>query len=384
MSSALIRACEITPSPVSWLWQGLIPLEAITDIAGGPGQAKSSILYDLAARITTGRPMPGCTATLASANVILLQAEDHPASRVVPSLLAAGADLAKVHLVDRLKDGYEPLTFPDDMSSVEAAVADVKAKLLVLDPVSCYLKGSLQSEQCVRRALTPFVKLAERHHLAVVMVRHLRKNGSHNSVHLGAGSIAFVALARSSLLVGNDPTADDIHRHVLTLNKSNLASSPSLVYRTVQRNDGAIVVEWLGQSQVVAKDLALATGAASEVSALQEGMYVLYSLLCDGPLPVKEVESRAGQGGVTRRTLHRAKAALNVKSIKQGNGKGSRWYWKLPKDDRTYRAYKEHDMDCLMDQLCHGPSDIDIPASSTDLPEPRKPDGGDKDDGQLV
>ena len=384
MCSRLISAAELTPSPVSWLWQNLVPLDAITELIGGPGQAKSSIVYDLAARVTTGRPMPGSTATAPSANVVLLQAEDHAASRIVPSLKAAGADLSNVHLLDRSHTGCETLSFPEDMGIVESAVADLHTKLLVLDPVSCYLSCSLQSEQSVRRALMPFATLAERHHLSVIIVRHLRKAGSHNSVHLGAGTIAFVALVRSSMLVGNDPADDDVHRHVLTLNKSNLACATSLVYRTVQRDDGAIAVEWLGESTVVAKDLALATGSVDGMSAVEEGKYVLFSLLSDGPLPVKEAERRAAQGGVARRTLHRAKAAMRVMSIKQGSGKGSRWYWKLPKDDRTYRAYKEHDMDHLMDQLCQGPDDDDNLDSLTDLPGSHKPDGRDKDDGQLV
>lgn len=268
------------------------------------------------------------------------------------------------------------------MDVVESAVTALRATLVVLDPISCYLKANLRGEQSVRKALMPFVTLAEKHNLSVLMVRHLRKSGAGNPIHLGMGSIAFVALARSSLLVGNDPTNDDIHRHVLTLNKSNLASATSLVYRTVQHDDGAIVIEWLGKTKVAAKDLA--GGSASEAAALNEAMYVLYSLLCDGPLPAKEAEHRAANSAITKRTLHRAKVALKVRSIKRGRGKGSLWYWRLPQDESTYCAYKRHDLDCLMDQLCHGPSEDDIPDVSANRPAPWKRRRDDKDDGQLV
>ena len=289
MTARLIPASALTSTPVSWLWSDRIPLGAITELIGGPGQAKSSIAYDLAARVTTARPMPACSGSAAPANVILLQAEDHPASRVVPALKAAGADLQRVHLFDRSREGGQPLLFPDDMGVIESAVTDLKARLLVLDPVASYINGNLQSEQSVRKSLMPFLTLADKHNCAVLVVRHLRKTGGRDPIHLGAGSIAFVALARSSLLVGNDPASENPHRHVLTLSKSNLGSAPSLAYRTVQRPDGTISVEWLGETETIAKDIALTTGSATEASAFHEAGYVLFSLLCDGPLPANEV-----------------------------------------------------------------------------------------------
>jgi len=384
MTARLIPASALTPTPVSWLWSDRIPLGAITELIGGPGQAKSSIAYDLTARVTTGRPMPACSGAAAPADVILLQAEDHPTSRVVPSLVAAGADLAKVHLFDRLQDGCQPLLFPDDIAVIESAVANLKAKLVVLDPISCYLNGNLQNEQSVRKALIPFAMLAERHNLAVLMVRHLRKNGANDPIHRGAGSIAFVALARSSLLVGNDPLTDDSHRHVLTINKSNLASASSLVYRTVQRDVGTIAIDWLGETKVAARDLTSTAGSATDASLLHEAMYVLFSLLCDGPLPAKEVARRAAQAGITTRTLYRAKATLGVKSIKRGSGSGSQWFWRLPDDDRAYRAFKNHDLDHLMDQLCHGAEELHVPNPFVDFPDPSNRPQGSKDDERFL
>jgi hypothetical protein len=219
----------------------------------------------------------------------------------------------------------------------------------------------LHNDQSVRKALLPLLALAEKHEVAVLIVRHLRKSGGRDPLHLGAGSIGFVALARSSLLIGDDPSSKDPHQHVLALNKSNLASAPSLLYRTACRDNGAITIEWGAETLVTAKDLAVAAGPASEPSALQEAMYVLFSLLSEGPLPASDVAGRAAQAKVAPRTLHRAKSALGVRSIKRGSGKGSHWYWRLPDDDRTYRAFKEHDLDRLMDQLCFGDDGLDIP-----------------------
>jgi hypothetical protein len=384
MSSRLIPASELVPLPLSWLWKGRIPLGALAELIGAPGQAKSSLTCDLIARVTTGKPMPGCAEPSAPADVILLQAEDHPANTVVPCLKAAGADLSRVHLCECSEPGCQPLVFPDDIDIIEAAAAEHKVRLIVLDPVASYIRASLQNEQSVRKALTPFVAIAKKYGLAVLMVRHLRKTGGRDPVHLGAGTIAFVALVRASLLVGNDPASDDPYRHVLTVSKSNLGSAPSMAYRTFQRADETIAVEWLGETETTAKDIALATGSTTEASAFREAAYVLYSLLCNGPLPASEVAHRATQARVASRTLYRAKAALGVKSIKRGSGAGSQWFWQLPDDDRSYRAYKEHDFNCLMDRLCHGPSKDDLSGSFTDFPDSHKPSAGDHDDEQLV
>ena len=45
----------------------------------------------------------------------------------------------------------------------------------------------------------------------------------------------------------SNPSSDDPHRHVLTLNKSNLSDAPPLVYRTLKTNE-VIAVEWIEES----------------------------------------------------------------------------------------------------------------------------------------
>ena len=84
----------------------------------------------------------------------------------------------------------------------------------------------------------PLQRLAEQYDVAIVLVRHLRKSGGHDPVHRGTGSIAIIALVRAALVVGNDSSSENAHRHIASVCKSNLASAPSQVYQTVRNGDG--------------------------------------------------------------------------------------------------------------------------------------------------
>ena len=71
------------------------PLGKVTIIEGDPERAKSTITLDLAARVSTGSPMPGQTQQRAAAGVVIVCAEDDLADTIVPRLLAHGADLSR-------------------------------------------------------------------------------------------------------------------------------------------------------------------------------------------------------------------------------------------------------------------------------------------------
>ena len=43
---------------VEWLWPGYLAFGAVTILDGQPGEGKSQLTVDLAARYTTGRAMP--------------------------------------------------------------------------------------------------------------------------------------------------------------------------------------------------------------------------------------------------------------------------------------------------------------------------------------
>jgi hypothetical protein len=92
---------DVQPERVDWVWPGRIPLGKLTIIDGDPGRGKSTLTLDIAARVSTGRPMPfeelvrpGEPRT--PAGVVLLTAEDGLPDTVKPRLAAAGADMERM------------------------------------------------------------------------------------------------------------------------------------------------------------------------------------------------------------------------------------------------------------------------------------------------
>jgi len=88
----------VEPEAVQWLWPGHVALGKLSDMAGDPDVAKSTVLLDIAARVSRGDVMPdGSPGIRTPAGVLLLAtAEDGLADTIVPRLIAAGADLTQI------------------------------------------------------------------------------------------------------------------------------------------------------------------------------------------------------------------------------------------------------------------------------------------------
>jgi hypothetical protein len=324
----------------------------MTVLDGDPGCGKSTLTYDLAARVTTARAMPFDPTPRVPAGVLLVQAEDDAASKVRPALHAAGADLDRVLVLASGARDRTPFTIPDGLEAVDQIARQNHVKLVVIDPLLAFLGANACSDQKVRKALAPLARLAERRELAVVLVRHLTKGRSSRALYRGSGSIEIIAAARSALLVGPDPDSAEPHRYVLTLSKSNSACAESLAYRTC-RCAGALGIEWIGPSQRTAGDIAAADRPGG-VSALDEAQYFVYSILEKGPVRSSELLRLARSEGIAPRTLVRARKALGVESRKRGGGRGSYTICRLPRDEQRLRPFRDRALDDLTDHLLHG------------------------------
>lgn len=327
----LTLIADVQPTTVSWLWPGRIPFGKLTILDGDGGLGKSTLLLDLAARLSRGVAFPDGPPH-EPAGTVLLAVEDGISDTHRPRLEAAGADLERIAVLEAVLDaeGNEDIpTIPDDVGTIELACGAVGAKLVIIDPIMSYLAGGTNShsDHEVRRALTPLAAFAERSGVAVVLVRHLNKTTGGKAIYRGNGSIAFIGVVRSALIVAEDP--DDEYRRVIAVSKSNLAARPpSLAYRLTDTGNGVARVAWEGISGHTADSL-LNTTDDEERSDRADAEAFLRDALTAGGKPGTELIAEARGLGIGERTLRAAKAGLHIGSEKELKPNG-KWLWLPP------------------------------------------------------
>ena len=250
------RAADIKPTRVVWLWPGWLPAGRLALLGGRPGDGKSSVTIDLAARLSTGSPLPDGYRPPAPLTVLILSGEDDPSDTIVPRLVAAGADLERVviangEVLDRETGLSRSWTLPNDVPELANLVRDSGADLVVIDPLAAFTGMGVDTHRdaVVRSMLLPLSTMARHEKCAVVGVRHHRKGGATDARDAGAGSVAYTAAARIEWVAGRDP--EDQSRRVLAVSKTNIAAvPPSRLYRLVPAEGpwDTVAVRWEGET----------------------------------------------------------------------------------------------------------------------------------------
>jgi putative DNA primase/helicase len=346
-SAAIMRrASEIEPQALRWLWPNRIALGKLTLFVGDPGEGKTLVAVDLAARITAGSDWPdGGHAEKGS--VIIMSAEDDPADTLVPRLIAAGAELQRVHFLDAAQgvsaDGKprkRAVTLAD-LATIEDALTRVSdASLVIVDPISAYLSGTDSHNNAeIRTLLSPLADLAARRSTSIIAITHLAKSPG-KAIYRAIGSIGFIGAARAAWLFAKQ--AGEPERRLMLPVKNNLAANNGgLAYRlesaSITLNSGeqapSVKVNWESGTVNLSADEILATESPDERGARAEAVEWLKQILADGPLPVTEVEREAKAAGITEATLRRARTLLAVKPRKRGFDEG--WELALPQTERA-------------------------------------------------
>jgi hypothetical protein len=170
---------ETPEREIVWLWEGVIPRGMVSLIGGKQGLGKSFLICDIAARISTGRPMPDGVGT-APGNVLLLAREDDASCVLRPRLRAAQADLERVCwslFANAETDAF--LDLAAHVGLLAAPVAERSIDLVVVDTFASFAPLGTDSNagQDVRLLLDALTRLARTTGAAVVVVAHPRKSG---------------------------------------------------------------------------------------------------------------------------------------------------------------------------------------------------------------
>jgi AAA domain len=341
------RASDIAPEAIEWIWRNRIALSKLWLIAGEPGLGKSQLASMIAATITTGGAWPCGEGHAKPGSVIMLCAEDGAADTIVPRLLAAGADLSRVHIVSAVaggdRQGNRSFNLQADVDLLESCVARIEdVQLIVIDPISSYMGKGLDSHKNtdVRGVLEVVAEMAARRRVAVLGITHFSKGGGQKAINQFIGSIAFIAAARTAYAVMSDPE-DDTRRLFMPV-KNNLAPlGRGLAFRMEQR---ILVGDILASSVAFAAEpvdgtadtvLAANTTTNDGKSAVAEAREFLLGMLAAGPQPVTKIQVEAEGADISWASIKRAKKRSKEIGKQRVGGLGSdgRWDWFLKGTD---------------------------------------------------
>ncbi len=339
-----IDLTKVIARPQPWLWQYIIPLETSTLLAGMGGIGKSTFLLSLVSSVTNGQAFNCCgqEVILPKGSVILLAAEDREDTHLLPNLIAANADISKIHLikstVGTLSKKNRFLCLDKELHILERKIEALKnnneeVKLIVIDPISYFIgdtKDHIQVE--VSNFIQSLNDLARKYGAAIILNKHLRKRSGKQTfssvVDEVGGSAAWVNTPRQSFAIMRHPMNEE---KILMFNlKVNIAKkqSKALCY-TIQEVDilangkpmKATKLVWSDKLEDIQMDDAVnkETFVRSKETQAQELIYNY--LKKNGVTSVEKIRSICKEANIASRTCQRAYLSMEKENtIKRSPG----------------------------------------------------------------
>jgi hypothetical protein len=351
-----VRAADVVVRKKSWLWEGHLLRGALELLTGVPGLGKSQIQCHLVACATTCLAWPdGAKGLAAPVSAIMITAEDALDQEVVPRLIAAGADLDRVHILKyiRTDDKQRQFLLAEDLEGIKKAMARIgDVGLITIDPITAFMGGKMDSHKVteVRSQLGPLKDFTERVDVSVSAITHPSKNPGKRAIDHFIASQAFIAAARighacfDEMKINNEtgesqPTGRVLFTHVKHNPSQRMAT---LAYRIIggvavgqDKETGEAItsshVVWEEGSVNVTADeaAAAADGGGKKENPQTEVREFLAGVLADGkPVPVNQIMEAAEQHGFSKKQIRTAGKGLGVIKAKMGYDEG--WGWKLP------------------------------------------------------
>ena len=318
MELKMIKMSDVEAQEIEWLWYPYIAYGKLAIVQGDPGDGKTTLILNLAAKLTKGEGLDENMKVTESMNVIYQTAEDGLADTVKPRLLQAGADCEKVLVID---ESEKSLSMLDER--IEEALIKTGARVLILDPIQAYLGSGTDMNRAneVRNMTKRLAALAEKYKCAIILIGHMNKAAGNKAAYRGMGSIDFYAVARSVLLVGRVEGEPNIRAMVQI--KNNLAEfGHAKAFRLSEEG-----FRWLGDYEITADEVL--GGYAPKMNKLEQAKDLLRELSKE----LEKVESNsiydmAKEQNISKRTLENAKREMGIWA-KRENGS---WYWPLDRE----------------------------------------------------
>jgi putative DNA primase/helicase len=332
-------ASTIKSKKTNWVWEGRIAKGRVTVIAGDPGIGKSQIAAKIAATVSRGGKWPCGEGSAPEGDVLMLISEDDHAERSRPLLVAANANLRRVHVIGDYDDqNGKPINLFDetDRERIGDEIARTRnPQLIIIDPITAFSDSRINNGTAVRQLLAELTRGAKYYDIAVVLICHLTKSGGRNALAMIANASAIGAAARAVYLVTDGEPGSKWC--VLACVKTNVGPlNIALQYRIKrERVEGGIAtsrVAWNKTTLQMTADEALARAKVNGVKRPPPRPVdeFLKGLLSDGKRAVSEIVAKGQASGLTKKQLDTAAKHLAVVKTNTGYGSSKKFFWELP------------------------------------------------------
>lgn len=313
----IIKMSDVQLQEIEWLWYPFIPYGKLTIIQGDPGDGKTTLVLNIAAKLSKGEGLDENMQIAEPINIIYQTAEDGLADTVKPRLELAGADCEKIMVID---ESDKSLSMIDER--LEEAIVKTGARLLILDPIQAYLGGGMYMNRAneARDMTKKLGALAEKTKCAIILIGHMNKAAGNKAAYRGMGSIDFFAVARSVLLVGR--IEGEANTRAVVQIKNNLAAFGHA--KAFELSESGF--QWLGDYEITVDEVL--GGIAPKANKMEQAKKILRELAeTQNAVQSNEVFELAEEHGISKRTMENAKKELGIKAKKINNA----WYWELDK-----------------------------------------------------
>jgi len=340
---------DIQMRPIKWLWYPIAPVGMVGTVLGEPGIGKTFLLADLAARVSSGRPLPiyrKPTDQVAHGWVIYITSEGVADQILKPRLYAAGADMANITLIKGImtREGdYDLLDIRRHLVPLVARIKQDNRKcvLVIIDPMASFVNGKTNLNDSVqtRHALDAVARFAENADIAVLVAIHPNKDETLKIMSRASGSIQMSAAVKSAWVVADPEEGDPQNMRyfspykITTVPFNKKETLPFFLESADFEQDGKNIemanLRW--STKIVKCDVEkIISPRASEAGVNQtaKACAMLKDTLKNGPRFSDELFALAESLGIGHRPLYAAKARLAIKaSPEHFSGK---WKWISP------------------------------------------------------
>ncbi len=162
------------PEVIDWVWPNRMRCSSYISYSGRRGTMKSTVIREVIARYTQGKPLHGCDRPgMPAGHVVYITAEDGTATAWA-SLELAGADMNRISILPAtLKDG-DPMNILDHLDELRQKIRKHGTRLVVIDGQNSVVGApNISTDMLARHNITNKLhQFAQKENVCLVGIRN--------------------------------------------------------------------------------------------------------------------------------------------------------------------------------------------------------------------